>query len=389
MRRQQPVGVWIALAALLLGSVAHGEALEQLRISRDGEVLDLAGQIIVEAEDGGVLLLDPAGVLWAVTPDELVERERSLASFVRLDAAGMSAAMMDALPPGFRTHKTAHYLICHNTSAAYAKWCGSLFERLYLAFRTYWRRQGMELTDPDWPLVAIIFGNKDSYERYAQHELGEAADSIVGYYSLRSNRVAMYDLSGLDSRQAGRSARAQIRTILSRPETERMIATIVHEATHQLAFNSGLQTRYADIPLWVSEGIAVYFETPDLQSARGWRNIGAVNRVRLADFRRYLPQRPTDSLTSLIASDDRFRNTRSAADAYGEAWALNYFLLRKHKAAYIRYLKTLAAKRPLLYDKPADRLAAFRAAFGEDLRSLDAEFLRAMDEIYRKFVARG
>ena len=44
------------------------------------------------------------------------------------------------------------------------------------------------------------------------------------------------------------------------------MATIVHEATHQIAFNCGMQQRYADIPLWLCEGMAVYFEAPDLAS---------------------------------------------------------------------------------------------------------------------------
>ena len=33
---------------------------------------------------------------------------------------------------------------------------------------------------------------------------------------------------------------------------ERTVATIIHEATHQLAFNSGLQVRFADNPLVVA-----------------------------------------------------------------------------------------------------------------------------------------
>ena len=83
--------------------------------------------------------------------------------------------------------------------------------------------------------------------------------------------------------------------MLARPEAEQSVATIIHEATHQIAFNSGLQTRFADVPLWVSEGMAVFFETPDLQSAKGWRTIGAVNTTRLdRSFVSYLPRgRPT------------------------------------------------------------------------------------------------
>ena len=62
----------------------------------------------------------------------------------------------------------------------------------------------------------------------------------------------------------------------------RPVSTIVHEATHQIAFNSGLHQRLSDCPKWFSEGVAMYCETPDLKSSEGWAGIGAVNRNRLA-----------------------------------------------------------------------------------------------------------
>jgi hypothetical protein len=163
-----------------------------------------------------------------------------------------------------------------------------------------------------------------------------------------------------------------------RPDAERTVATIIHEATHQLAFNCGLQQRYADIPLWVSEGIAVYFETPDLRSSRGWRGIGAVNQARLAQFRKYLASRPRDSLQSLLADDTRFRQARSAVDAYAEAWALNYFLLHRYARQYAAYLNILADKKPLLYDEPRERIRLFERKLGKPLEELDAEFVRYM-----------
>jgi len=282
----------------------------------------------------------------------------------------------------FRVHKTAHYVICYNTSQAYAEWCGALFERLYRAFGSYWKNRGFELEDPNWPLVALIFHDRQSYARYAKPELGDATSSIPGYFSLHSNRVAMYDLTGTDRFLAGRgSSAAQINRILSRPESERNVATIIHEATHQLAYNRGLETIYADIPLWVSEGIANYFETPDLRSSKGWRNIGGVNRFRLNGFRRYQRNRPQDSLFTLISGDERFRSARTAADAYAEAWALNYFLIRKHPKEYLQFTKLMAKKKRLLYDSPEERRQQFQDAFGADLERVDREFLRYIRSI--------
>ena len=145
-----------------------------------------------------------------------------------------------------------------------------------------------------------------------------------------------------------------------------------------MAFNCGMHDRYADIPLWFSEGLAIYFETPDLRSTRGWRGIGSVNRVRLSEFRRYLRNRPSDSLKTLLDTDERFRNARTAPQAYAEAWALNYFLINKRSEDYAAYLKLLSSKKPLLYDDPAERIEEFKRFFGEDLNQLNAEFLRSM-----------
>jgi hypothetical protein len=92
----------------------------------------------------------------------------------------------------------------------------------------------------------------------------------------------------------------------------------------------------------------------------------------------HLRNRPADSLVTLLATDERFRDPRIASDAYAEAWALNYFLIRKRPKDYLAYMNVLAEKRPLRYDEPEDRLAQFKAAFGEDLEQLNTEFIRSM-----------
>jgi hypothetical protein len=359
-------------------------ALEHVTLRHEGRERTVSGQVVVTAEDGGLLLLTNDGTLWAIEPDKLVARKQDDEAFRPLARNELSKQLLGELPAGFEIYSTHHFLICYNTSREYAAWCGSLFERLYKGFTNSWTRKGLKLHEPEFPLVAIVFNARDSYTKYAQAELGQAAPSIVGYYSLRSNRVTMYDLTGIESlRSAGdrRGSSAQINLILSRPEAEQVVATIIHEATHQIAFNSGLQTRFADIPLWVSEGIAVYFESPDLQSAKGWRNVGAVNTSRLERFREYLGQRPAGSLKTLICDDKRIRDTRTALDAYAEAWALNYFLIHHRSKQYVAYLQMLSEKKQFLWDDPQTRLTEFQAAFG-DLGQLDADLLKQMQKVH-------
>ena len=139
--------------------------------------------------------------------------------------------------------------------------------------------------------------------------------------------------------------------------------------------------RYADIPMWISEGVAIYFETPDLGSARGWRGIGAVNRARLTVLRQSLGKRQLRPLAALIADDAPFRDARSAGRAYAEAWGWNYFLLQKHSREYLAYVRMLAAKKPLLRDDPQARRRDFRTCFGHDLAGLDREFVRFVQQL--------
>jgi Protein of unknown function (DUF1570) len=373
-----------AAAATVLGGWWHSfagqaVALDYVTIRQGESRREVAGRIEVEAVDGGVMLLARDGGLWPVEKENLVSRRsdtKPFAPFTQKELARQLAAEI----PGFKAYQTQHYVIHYNTSPAYARWVGSLFEGLYKAFYNYWTRRGAVLHEPEFPLVALVFDGQAAYARYAHAEVGEAASTIIGYYNLKTNRMTTYDLTGVEAGGIGndRNAAARIEQILSQPGAERTVATIVHEATHQLAFNSGLQVRFADVPFWVSEGIAIYFETPNLESTKGWRNIGGVNRVNLINFRTYLARRTAGSLEELLSNDKRFRDSATSADAYAEAWGLNYYLLQTKSEAYVKYLAALAEQKPLVDVAPEERIKQFKQFFGEDLLTIENDFLRYM-----------
>jgi hypothetical protein len=369
-------------ASLLLAMPAM--SLEHIAFRKDGATQRASGKVLVTDDEGGVLLLSRDGTLRSIEKKDLVDRSSDAEEFKPFTADEAAKSVLAELPPGFEVYQTANYVILHNTSKGYAAWCGGLLERLHRNFMGFWGRRGFELHEPEFPLIAIVLADRESYQAYAKRELGEAAAATIGLYSLHSNRVTMYDLTSIGGlRRPGdkRLTSAQINAMLSRPEGERTVATIVHEATHQMAFNCGLHTRYADIPVWVSEGIAMYFETPDLKSTSGWTTIGAVNRTRLAGFKSYLSERPADSLKSLVVSDSRFRDTRQAVSAYGEAWGLVHHLMTgQRQKQFIEYLKTLAKKERLAFDKPEDRLRQFEAAFGE-IGKTDADLVKMVKRL--------
>ena len=375
----RPLNGWGGVALVLVLSTCAA-AMDVVTFERDGKQLEVVGRVLVEAQDGGLLVEARDGTYWAIPPEEQVEHETDARPFTHLPRDELAAKLLAGLPEGFDVHETAHYLILFDTSRAYAEWCGSLFERLYMAFTNYFSRKGFDIAEPEWPLVAVVFADRKDYLRHARGELGEAAESIVAYYSLRTNQMTLYDLTGLETaaRHYGQQVTSrQVNRLLSQPGTMRQVSTIVHEATHQIAFNCGLHQRYSDCPRWFSEGIAMYFETPDLRSSRGWRGIGEVNRMRLSRFRQYLRRRPPDSLKTLVRDDARFLDTKQGLDAYAETWALTYFLIRQHPREYLEYLRRLSEKKPLLEDEPEQRLATFREVFGP-LEPLDREFLRYM-----------
>ncbi len=369
----------VALTVGILSCASLAWGVEHVTLQRDGQEQQISGKLVVEAADGGVLVQTPDGRLWAIEPQDLVKRSSDETAFAPLTREQLEKQLTAELTD-FRVHHTENYLICYNTSRGYAEWCGALYERLYKAFYDHWEDRGLTLKAPETPLVALVFQNKASYRDYAKAELGEAVDAIEGYYSLPSNRVMMYDLTGVEGANLGERVgmSARINAILSRPGAEGTVATIIHEATHQLAFNSGLHQRLGAVPRWLSEGMAIYFETPDLKNSRGWNRIGAVNQMRLLTFRKSLASRPADALAQLLSSDARFLDTSTAKEAYAEAWALNYFLIRTRQKDYVKYMQTLAEKGPLLPDSPAERLQDFTAAFGEDLGKLDAAFVKYM-----------
>ncbi len=364
-------------------AAADSQSVERVTFFVDGEQQTVAGRILVEAQDGGVLLESSDGVEWTIEGSAVLNRKRTGTPFAPLTSQQLGEELLAKLPPGFRVHTTPHYVICYNTSREYAEWTSSLFERLYKAFTSYWKRQGLEVREPEFPLVVIAFADRSSYEAAARDDLGDAVRNVVGYYNLKTNQVKMYDLTGAESvRGPGnrRGSQREITQMLSQRAAVPLVATIVHEATHQIAFNCGLQTRLSDIPLWLCEGMAVYFEAPDLSSSRGWRGIGRVNYQRLATFRRNLPNWRRDSLVTLLADNQHFRDPKTAVAAYADAWALNYFLIKYRADEYAEYLKMLANKPPLHEDDPDTRLTEFKAHFG-DLRTLEREFFERMSRV--------
>lgn len=376
---------YVIAAGVLWLLPALAEAADVVELTQGDEHIVVHGKVLVEAADGGLLVLGQDGRIWPISPEQLVRHVENAAPFEPLTAELLARELSNEMGPQFDIWQTKHYVVCYNTNREFARWCGQLFERLYKAFTNYWARNGFPIHEPEFPLPVLVFADPASYSTYASAELDAKPEQVPGFYSFHTNRVSLFDLTALAAgKNAGGSAgrfRQRLQRFLSTSAGQMTTATIVHEATHQIAFNCGLQTRYADNPLWLTEGMAIVFEAPDLKSRTGWSGIGEINHRRLREFREFAAQRRTgNSLHTLISTDERLRRLDTGPDAYAEAWALNYFLLRTRREQYHRYLEALNAKPRLIFDSAEERLAEFREMFG-DLPDLEEDFLRYMEKV--------
>ena len=347
----------------------------------DGNFTTVKGKVLVEAVDGGLLVLGRDGQLWTVLGAQLKKREELEEPFRPLNKKELAQELVSELRqqlPGVSPNivTTRHYVICSTASVAYARWTGALFERLYNSFRRFWRSAHLKLHDPEFPLPAVVLASRKQFVKIASREVKDSLTGVSGFYSIQRNRMVMFDLTCLQSRGGVGQTRTATEIVRRLARTPENVATIIHEATHQIAFNCGFHRRFADNPLWLVEGLATFFETPDLTSRTGWRSIGKPNPVRLRVFKQYVASgRPTNSLKSLVASNQRFLSSPGDLYAYGEAWALTFFLIKRKRPQYVRYVSRLAQK-PLLHpDSPTQKLQDFEACFGSDWQRLDREFL--------------
>lgn len=262
----------------------------------------------------------------------------------------------------------------------------SLLSEVQTSFSGYFSRRNFPLEKTAFPLVVIVFPNRQEFEEYARAEKTPVSSTLRGYYHRLTNRVATY----LDENAAtgGRSNVSGSAVSVERPLRPSgrqgglsLRDTLVHEATHQLAFNMGLHPRLGETPTWVVEGLAMLFEEDSRRDDASSRNPNdRVNRSRLMQFTSYRQERrPKTALREFVSGEAVFRT--SALDAYSESWALSFYLIETRSWEYSKYLRTLAGRDPLRPYPEEERRADFEAAFGKDWNWLEGQYLMWMAKL--------
>jgi hypothetical protein len=380
MIRIVPLCVACGIGIGSLAAAADPAPLKELRVGRQIH----QGRLIAQ-DDKVCLLLGQDGQLLRVEKAAGAKLQDASPTFRPWSSAVVRDKLKREFGSGFAIVGTRHYLVCARGDK-HAREYGDLFEALFASFQRYFNVRGLKLTEPEFPLVAIVFPDASAFAQYAQRDGTSIPKNLMGYYSPRTNRVALFDhadgaASATDTQAPQRAVRRASFEPFAVQRAWGVVSTdtkdtLIHEATHQLAFNMGLHNRVGTVPLWVVEGMATVFESPGIRNSSA--NLGSKSRINLERyvwFGNYQKsRRKPKSLEAFIAGDTLFQS--NTLDAYSEAWALTFFLVETRSRQYAKYLQTISARNPL-FDYPAEaRVSDFKQAFGGNLALLEAEFLR-------------
>jgi hypothetical protein len=350
----------LAASWLLSGWNAAPAADFMFRARVDGQMVE-GKPLSWSAEQ--MLLLGRDGRLHEFNPKLAKEAQRTSPRFFGYSPSEMKTVLQREFDKRFDVSTTRHYLVVHPRGER-DQWANR-FEELYKRFAHYFRVRGFSLKEPPYPLVAIVFRDEAEYFSHAKAGGTPMRPGTLGHYDPLSNRVFLFDVtanaSGIDwSENAD---------------------TIIHEATHQTAYNVGVHKRFTGAPRWLVEGLATMFEAPGVWNARyDHAQADRVNRARLQAFRKYAAtRRQPGAIAALLSSDQAFRS--DADGAYAEAWALSFYLCETQPRQYATYLAK-TAERPLFSEySAAERMADFQDAFGREMKMFDTKFLRYMAEV--------
>lgn len=309
-----------------------------------------ADQTFLMGSDGKIRFLENADIRHqAILQERFQPMDRNdLAMELRAEFGGQYTVKQE--PP---------YLIVSQPyqASAWAK----RFRSIVHSFRLYCSTHGIETRPIEFPLTAVIFGTQAEFLRYAHQESANLPANCVGYYSQKSNRIVLFESPTGDNSET--------------------IATICHEATHQLAFNSGLHQRLASTPLWLVEGFATMFESPSLagltmkEGGSRWPDSRKQDWLALAKN----PSSISQLVDSLIRSDTKFES--KPMESYCVSWAMVAYLSKRRSREFTEYLQ-VNARMPSYQDYSAtDRLRDFQTLFGNDPRIITKSLIQFIDAL--------
>ncbi len=307
-----------------------------------------------------VLFLERNGVMQQFSAGLAREYHQTSVRFQPFTQSQMRGVLLREFGRNFECSGTGHYLVVH--PAGQRDLWANRFENLYRSFSHYFVARGFNTSQPVFPLVAVALPTREAFAQYAQRQGGPTDPRVLGFYSPRSNRIVLYDVT---------RGRADDESWYVNAET------IIHEATHQIAFNTGIHSRYANPPRWLAEGLAMMFEAPGVWDPRHFPNReDRINKARLGRFRKFLSaELNPGSLRLMIGNPDTFFR-HAPGVAYAEAWAFTFFLSEQEPSRLMRFFAVTADREPLRKYGEQERVKEFTQIFGDNFAQLESRLVR-------------
>lgn len=348
-----------AVAGTCAGADEPPQLAEWTVVTESG-TSQFSGRRIAVGVDGTVLIEDRASRLRLLKPGAVEKHQPTGQPWEPLSDLEFSQLLLGETGEEFVVTQTEHYLIIANSSEDYAEFCGKLLEKVYSEYTKLMQQLEVPVQFPEQLLPVLIFASTAEFQAHAKRMHPEVSfDETPGFYSIRENQVLLQDLT----RDRSLKTSAAIRKKLS--EQPLQVATIVHEAVHQLAFNSGVQVRLADNPVWFSEGLALCFEQTTPRTALLWTRPNLVNARHQPEFVRLAASSQAFiPFEELIQQDSFFQQSETVAAAYAESWGLTTWLIRERPKQLAAWIARLRQLKPLQPFTPADRAAMFVETIG-------------------------
>ncbi len=340
----------VAQSTTLTGVVVKGRKYTGKVMFRDANTLGLLRR------DGGL----------STYSIEDIESTKNLAKrFSPYSRDELEERLRSEFSKGYSVAFTDNFAVVYPPNSAFG-WA-TTFERYFRLFTHYFEARGFVLTRSEFPMIAIVLRTRAEFDRYLEQIDLENPANIVGIYSMKTNRIITFDQAMATSPK----------------RANENLLTVIHEAAHQSAFNTGVHERFRPVPRWVSEGLATMFEAKGVHNSID--NPQFQDRLATVYLHELQGMIAEDSfrgnIKSIVCSDELFAD--EPRTAYATAWGLTFYLAESRPQAYLAYLQS--TKRGKDFSRDGDgaerRLEDFCAAFGNDLRDLETRLIQFSQDL--------
>lgn len=343
------------------GNIRQGGGRHVLLKGSSSELV--VGRLYVEG-DKRYLVTMPNGSLKSVSKDEVKETYRP---FKAETAEEMQEGLLAGDFQGFKAKRTKRYLYLYDCSDDYFKAANMILETMYPKMVNFCEKLDLDVHDPEFPMVVIMFGDRESFDEFKRVPRGVAA-----YYSLISNHIVMYEDPELTQYAPQLALKSSV-------------STIAHEGVHQILGNIGVQQRFAKWPIWIQEGLPEYCSPTETGKRVRWRGLGRMNNLRmhsLVRYRKYVKENKSKKHWFDIKEVVEAKGLTSLG--YAHAWGTVYGMAksRKTKDQFAEMMRELNKYGPLEGPEKPEEL--WVRHFGDNYKENAQHIVKELTKAYKK-----